>query len=103
MSPPGPVSFPRDKRSHPCYHQRPLPVAVAPRGWGARRRRSTAGDCGCSKGAAVAQAEGGQYVICQLAEVTVPRRLFAAILERIARLRLAWCLGVRPGGLSTFD
>jgi hypothetical protein len=30
-----------------------------------------------------------KYVISQLAEVAVPRRMFAAILERIDRLRLA--------------
>ena len=30
-----------------------------------------------------------RYVIFQLAEVAVPRELFAAILERIARLREA--------------
>jgi len=29
-----------------------------------------------------------RYVIFQLAEVAVPKRLFAAILERIRRLRL---------------
>ena len=30
-----------------------------------------------------------KYVIFQLAEVAVPRKLFAAILDRIGRLRLA--------------
>src|SRR5262249_56693975 len=34
-----------------------------------------------------------RYVICQLAEVAVPRQLFAAILKRIARLRLACASG----------
>ena len=34
-----------------------------------------------------------KYVIFQLAEVAVPRKLFAAILERIARLRLACASG----------
>jgi hypothetical protein len=34
-----------------------------------------------------------KYVIFQLAEVAVPRRLFAAILERIGRLRLACASG----------
>jgi hypothetical protein len=34
-----------------------------------------------------------KYVIFQLAEVTVPRQLFAAILERIARLRLTFASG----------
>ena len=34
-----------------------------------------------------------RYVICQLAEVAVPRQLFAAILERIGRLRLACASG----------
>jgi hypothetical protein len=30
-----------------------------------------------------------KYLVFQLAEVAVPRQLFAAILERIGRLRLA--------------
>jgi hypothetical protein len=34
-----------------------------------------------------------KYVIFQLAEVAVPRQLFAAILERIARLRLTFASG----------
>ena len=34
-----------------------------------------------------------KYVIFQLAEVAVPRKLFGAILERIARLRLACASG----------
>ena len=34
-----------------------------------------------------------KYVLFQLAEVAVPRQLFAAILERIARLRLACASG----------
>ena len=34
-----------------------------------------------------------KYVIFQLAEVAVPRQLFAAILERIARLRLVCASG----------
>ena len=34
-----------------------------------------------------------RYVVFQLAEVAVPRQLFAAILERIARLRLACASG----------
>ena len=34
-----------------------------------------------------------KYVIFQLAEVPVPRKLFAAILERIGRLRLAFASG----------
>ncbi|HKB37178.1 MAG TPA: response regulator, partial [Gemmataceae bacterium] len=34
-----------------------------------------------------------KYVIYQLAEVAVPRQLFAAILERIARLRLVCASG----------
>ena len=34
-----------------------------------------------------------KYVIFQLAEVAVPRHLFAAILERIGRLRLACASG----------
>jgi hypothetical protein len=34
-----------------------------------------------------------KYVIFQLAEVAVPRQLFAAILERIARLRRACASG----------
>jgi hypothetical protein len=34
-----------------------------------------------------------KYVIFQLAEVGVPRKLFAAIRERIARLRLGWASG----------
>jgi hypothetical protein len=34
-----------------------------------------------------------KYVIFQLAGVAVPRKLFAAILERIARLRLACASG----------
>jgi hypothetical protein len=34
-----------------------------------------------------------KYVVFQLAEVAVPRPLFAAILERIARLRLAGASG----------
>ena len=34
-----------------------------------------------------------KYVIFQLAEVAVPRQLFAAILERIGRLRLAGASG----------
>ncbi len=33
-----------------------------------------------------------KYVTFQLAEVAVPRRLFAAILERIRRLRAAPCM-----------
>ena len=34
-----------------------------------------------------------KYVVFQLAEVAVPRQLFAAILERIGRLRLAGASG----------
>jgi hypothetical protein len=34
-----------------------------------------------------------KYVIFQLAEVAVPHQLFAAILERIGRLRLACASG----------
>ena len=34
-----------------------------------------------------------RYVILQLAEVAVPRQLFAAILGRIGRLRLAYASG----------
>ena len=34
-----------------------------------------------------------KYVVFQLAEVAVPRQMFAAILERIARLRLACASG----------
>jgi hypothetical protein len=34
-----------------------------------------------------------KYVVFQLAEVAVPRQLFAAILERIGRLRLACASG----------
>jgi hypothetical protein len=34
-----------------------------------------------------------KYVIFQLAEVAVPRQLFAAIVERIARLRLVCASG----------
>lgn len=34
-----------------------------------------------------------KYVIFQLAEVAVPRQLFAAILNRIERLRLACASG----------
>ena len=34
-----------------------------------------------------------KYVIFQLAELAVPRQLFAAILERIGRLRLASASG----------
>jgi hypothetical protein len=34
-----------------------------------------------------------KYGIFQLAEVAVPRQLFAAILERIGRLRLAFASG----------
>jgi hypothetical protein len=34
-----------------------------------------------------------KYVIVQLAEVAVPRKLFAAILGRIGRLRLACASG----------
>jgi hypothetical protein len=34
-----------------------------------------------------------KYVTFQLAEVAVPRPLFAAIVERIGRLRLAWASG----------
>ena len=34
-----------------------------------------------------------KYVIFQRAEVAVPRQLFAAILERIARLRLVCASG----------
>ena len=34
-----------------------------------------------------------KYVVFQLAEVAVPGKLFAAILERIGRLRLAEALG----------
>jgi hypothetical protein len=34
-----------------------------------------------------------KYVIFQLAEVAVPRQPFAAILERIGWLRLAWASG----------
>jgi hypothetical protein len=34
-----------------------------------------------------------KYVTFQLAEVAVPRQLFGAILERIARLRLACASG----------
>jgi hypothetical protein len=33
-----------------------------------------------------------KYVTFQLAEVAVPRRLFAAILERIQRLRAVPCM-----------
>ena len=34
-----------------------------------------------------------KYVVFQLAEVAVPRQLFAALLERIGRLRLAEASG----------
>ena len=34
-----------------------------------------------------------RYMIFQLAEVAVPRQLFAAIVERISRLRLACASG----------
>jgi len=34
-----------------------------------------------------------KYVLFQLAEVAVPRKLFAAILTRISRLRLACASG----------
>jgi len=34
-----------------------------------------------------------RYVVFQLAEVAVPRKLFAAILERVGRLRLAGASG----------
>jgi hypothetical protein len=34
-----------------------------------------------------------KYVVFQLAEVAVPRQLFAAILERIRRLRLPCASG----------
>jgi hypothetical protein len=34
-----------------------------------------------------------KYVVFQLAEEAVPRRLFAALLERIGRLRLACASG----------
>jgi hypothetical protein len=34
-----------------------------------------------------------KYVVFQLAEVAVPRQLFAAILDRIGRLRLASASG----------
>ncbi len=34
-----------------------------------------------------------RYVVFQLAEVAVPRKLFAALLERIGRLRLACASG----------
>jgi hypothetical protein len=34
-----------------------------------------------------------KYVVFQLAEVAVPRQLFAALLERIGRLRLAAASG----------
>jgi hypothetical protein len=34
-----------------------------------------------------------KYVVFQLAEVAVPRPLFAALLERIGRLRLAEASG----------
>jgi hypothetical protein len=40
-----------------------------------------------------AQARLAQYVVFQLAEVAVPRQLFAAILHRIGRLRLACSSG----------
>ena len=38
-------------------------------------------------------ARHAKYLVFQLAEVTVPRKLFAAILERIERLRLACASG----------
>src|SRR5262249_27309942 len=34
-----------------------------------------------------------KYLVFQLAEVAVPRQLFAALVERIGRLRLACALG----------
>jgi hypothetical protein len=34
-----------------------------------------------------------KYLVFQLAEVAVPRKLFAAIVERIGRLRLACASG----------
>jgi hypothetical protein len=34
-----------------------------------------------------------KYIVFQLAEVAVPRKLFAVILERIGRLRLACASG----------
>jgi hypothetical protein len=34
-----------------------------------------------------------KYVIFQMAEVVVPRKLFAAILDRIGRLQLACASG----------
>ena len=35
----------------------------------------------------------GEYIVFQLAEVAAPRKLFAAILMRIGRLRLACASG----------
>jgi hypothetical protein len=43
------------------------------------------------------------YVGFQLAEVAVPRQLFAAILGRIGRLRLACASGVSPAGAFFFS
>ena len=35
----------------------------------------------------------GRLIGCVAASVAVPRKLFAAILEQIARLRLSWASG----------
>jgi hypothetical protein len=46
---------------------------------------------GCKIGVKVVS--HAKYVVLQLAEVSVPRPLFAAIVKRIGRLRLACALG----------
>ena len=43
------------------------------------------------------QGRHARYVIFQMAEVAVPRKLFAPILERIQRLRRS-AVGVLPSG-----
>ena len=42
-----------------------------------------------------------RYVLCQMAQVAVPKRLFRTILERIRRAVLIRFVGVAPGSMQT--
>ena len=55
--------------------------------------RYRAGSWECGRRVVAKVVSHSKYVIFQLAEVAVPRQLFAAILERIARLRLVCASG----------
>ena len=68
-----------------CLRQLALPRSI--RSWNLTTLREKLVKIGAK---VVAHAK---YLVFQLAEVAVPRKLFAVIVERIGRLRLACALG----------